>query len=759
VKWRRRAGGAWLGAILALQTAVIHAQHAPETPTEATVESFFGVTVDDRYRWIEDLRSTATQDWLTAQNDFTRATLDALPGREALLRRIGELNNARTEIRALQSAGDALFYLKRLPGEPRFRLYARDGAAGAERLIYDAATLTAAGPSTGIVYYRASPNGKRIALGIAEGDSENVSLHVIDADTGRALGPPVRRARFGLPNWRFDSDALFYTRQGDPGTTASPPEGQRDSRVFMRSVGDDRNPPDIAILGRGLAAGIELSPDDLPAVVTSPISPFAIGVVRHGVERALTLYVAPLAQVHDAGTPWRRLVGTEGGITSFALRGEWIYFVSNEGAPRGQVLRWSLRDTRPFALAQAEPVVAPGELVVERIVAAKDALYVHLSDAGYAMLLRLEYNVKLAKPAPPPRRGARAATPRGPAALPKLSGIARGSEVPLPFAGAVDELVADPLRSGAYFRLAGWTRAPVYFGIDGKSGQVGAIGWAGQANADIGRLTAQQVMVRSHDGVEVPLTIVHARDIVRNGTAPLLVEAYGAYGRSREPSYWPSLLAWLERGGVFAVAHVRGGGELGSEWHRGGFQATKANTWRDLIACTEYLVTQRWTAPARLAVMGVGAGAIAAGNAIVDRPDLFAAWVSVAGLHDTLRNETGLVEPANAPELGAPATADAFRTLLAMSTYARLRDGERYPAALLTTGLHDAQTAPWDPAKTAARLQAINTGFGGSGKPALLRVDATAGHVMLTLPQTIALDTDLFAFLLWQTGATGFAPN
>jgi prolyl oligopeptidase len=238
----------------------------------------------------------------------------------------------------------------------------------------------------------------------------------------------------------------------------------------------------------------------------------------------------------------------------------------------------------------------------------------------------------------------------------------------------------------------------------------------------------------------------------------VLLDAYGAYGISQEPFFFPSLLAWIEHGGVFAVAHVRGGGELGKQWHLGGFKATKANSWRDAIAAAQWLVREGWTTPARLAITGGSAGGIVAGNAIIDRPDLFAAMVSQVGFHDTLRGETGMVGPANVPEFGTVASEDGFRDLLAMSSYARLQPGVAYPAALLTTGFNDPRVDPWDPGKMAARLQAINAGPGGSGKAVLLRVDFASGHGAGTTSQLVDEYADIFGFLLWQTQAPGFAP-
>jgi len=262
-------------------------------------------------------------------------------------------------------------------------------------------------------------------------------------------------------------------------------------------------------------------------------------------------------------------------------------------------------------------------------------------------------------------------------------------------------------------------------------------------------------MVSSHDGPDVPLTIVYPKNVARDGSAPLLLEAYGAYGVSEAPEFWPSLAVWLERGGVYAVAHVRGGGELGDDWHRGGYRATKPNSWRDLIAAAQWLIAERWTTPARLALVGSSAGGLTVSNALVERPELFAAMISISGFHDALRSETGASGPANVPEFGSVATEDGLRDLLAMSSYARVEDGVAYPAALFTIGFRDARVDAWDPGKMAARLQAARASIGGSSKPILLRVDFEGGHGT-GAAQVVDETTDLFAFLLWQTGAPDF---
>ena len=736
----------------------------PETRRESTIETFFGTVIDDPYRWLEDSSAAGTREWFNAQNAYTRRVLDALPGRASLHAQLTSLTTADVRVRDLQRAGDRLFYLKRNSGEQSYKLYVRETLGAPERLLVDPEDAKVGDQPATIDYFRAAPNGKRLAYGVSLGGSENASLHVIDVATRIPAGVPIPRARWASPAWRFDSNVLFFTQQKDFPTGGPVADLLRDSRAWMRSYLAGGATTDAPLFGSGLDPSITIDPDHTPAIEVSPVSPFAIGIVHHGVQREVSLYVARLTELRGATTKWRKLAGPEHGIVGFDLRGEWIYLVTNEGAPRYRVVRWSLADARPYALAEAALLVPESDRVVRAVSVAKDALYVQQLDAGYGKLLRLEYNVK-------PRR-ASLRTPssrsaiRASAVLPKANGFARGSEVKLPevklpevklpFAGAIEETATDPLHAGAMLRLSGWTQAPGYYAVDGKSGGIARTALLPPARADFTAIDTQQVRVRSHDGVEVPVSIVFPKNTVRDGSARVMLDVYGAYGISQEPFFSPTLLAWLERGGVFVVAHVRGGGELGKDWHRAGFKATKANTWRDTIAAAQWLVDQRWTVPARLAISGGSAGGIAVGNAMLDRPELFAAVVSQVGFHDTLRGEIGMVGPANVPEFGSVTTEEGFRGLLAMSSYARVRDGTAYPAALFTTGFNDPRVDAWDPAKMAARLQAVSMAPGGSGKPVLLRVDFAGGHGGGTAAQIVAEYTDIFAFLLWQTGAPDF---
>ena len=259
----------------------------------------------------------------------------------------------------------------------------------------------------------------------------------------------------------------------------------------------------------------------------------------------------------------------------------------------------------------------------------------------------------------------------------------------------------------------------------------------------------------SHDGVMVPLSIIYPQNVVLDGSAPLLLNGYGAYGSIRHVGFSPLNLAWLERGGIIAVAHVRGGGEKGRNWHLDGQKLTKPNTWKDLIACSEYLITHKFTSTAKLSIQGGSAGGILIGRAITERPDLFAAAIINVGCTDLLRMETTENGPPNIQEFGTVTTPEGFHALRAMSPLHHVQDGTRYPSVLLTHGLNDRRVDAWMSGKMTARLQAATA----SANPVLLLLDPEAGHGIGSKRSQIHDQlASRWAFALWRTGAPDFQP-
>ena len=411
-------------------------------------------------------------------------------------------------------------------------------------------------------------------------------------------------------------------------------------------------------------------------------------------------------------------------MTDTAVRGTTVYVLSHQHAPRFAVLAFDLRSSDA---AHARVAIPQSERVIEGIGVARDALYLHDLDRGLSRVRRAAF------------RG-RAMTP--------------AADVPLPFPGAIGELDTDGRSPGAVFTLQGWTHSPQWY-VVAANAKVTDTGLRRPSPIDFSAITSEEVSATSSDGTHVPLSIVHRRDLRRDGTHPTLVDGYGAYGIVISPSFSPVRLAWLERGAVFAECHPRGGGELGNDWHFGAHIATKQRTIDDFIGCARYLVDHHYTVSAKLAGMGTSAGGVTIGNAIIQAPALFAAAIDNVGDTNGVRDEYAEGGPANIPEFGTNTDPVGFRALLATDAYVQMKPDRPYPAVLAFTGVNDPRVAPWIVAKFIAKLQRSTT----SGKPVLLRVDFDAGHGLLgsSREQAQAFYTDLYAFLFWQLGDPAFA--
>ena len=719
-----------LCAALAGAGALAHAATTapPVAAVKPVADTYHGVTVTDGYRYMEDVSAPEVRQWAKAQDDATRSALDALPGRATLLARIRELDSSDpTRIRAVKlAAGGKVFYEKRRASEDQQKLYVRDGFGGAEHLLVDPEALAkATGVPHAIEFYQPSNNGKLVAYGVPEGGSEEAVLHVMDVASGKELIEPITRAHYSYANWLPDDSGFVYLRQR-PLPAGAPETGKYKEQVAFvhRMAGKG---PDVAVLTAGSSDHLAIAAAEFPVVRPLVGTPWAVAIPANGVENEFDLYAAPIAKALDPKLKWRKLFGRDAGITGYAVHGDDLYVLTHQGASRFKVLQ--TRMSHPD-LALARVVVAPGREVVDNIVAAKDALYVLSHDGTAGKLYRVAYT-RDAQPVP----------------------------VQLPGGGAVTVVDADVRRPGVLVTIASWTHDESYWRVGATDDLIADTGLqpAGPFGAPP-NLEVQEVLVKSYDGLEVPLSIVHPKGMKLDGANPTELYGYGAYGMyagADDPAYYPRLLAWYELGGVSATCHVRGGGIYGEQWHLAGKQLTKPNTWKDLIACGEYLVKQGFTSPAKMAINGASAGGILVGRALTERPDLWAAAVPEVGVLNAVRAETSANGVPNIPEFGTVKDKQQFNGLLEMDAYHHVVDGVKYPAVLLMHGINDPRVPAWESMKMAARLQAATA----SGKPVLLRLEFAGGHgVGSTRTQRQEQAADKWAFMLWQFGDARFQP-
>ena len=697
----------------------------PVAAVKPVTDAYFGQKVIDPYRYMEDLSAPEVQQWAKAQSDETRAVLDAIAGRAKLLSRIAELEaSVQARVSKVQRLpGDVYFYEKRGASDNQFKVYVRHGLHGADRLLIDPdAMTTAGGPPHAVTFYSPSPSGRLLAYGMSEGGSEEASIHVLDVATRKELITPIDRAHYSGADWLPDDSGFFYLRQRllDKGTPET--EKYQHQTAFFHSMKGTR--PDRPIIEAGTTTSIEIGAAEFPIVAPVIGTRYAIAIPSNGVQRELTVYVTETSRLAASAPNWRKLFDRSANITSFAIHGDDLYLLSHDGAPRFKVLRTSV--SHPD-LDHAEVIIAPGHEVVVDLQVAKDGLYVLSRDGTVGKLYRLAFE--------------RGAKPR-PVALPREGSVA--------FA-AVDARVP-----GVVLTIGSWTRDFGYYAYDTASKRFGDTGLQ-----DVGpfgaadNMLAKEVLVKASDGVDVPLSIVYPKTAKLDGSNPTVLYGYGSYGTTDDPFYVPRLLAWYELGGIRATCHVRGGGAYGEEWHLAGKLATKPNTWNDFIACAEYLVKEGYTSTAKLAIHGGSAGGILVGRAMTARPDLFAVAVPEVGVLNTLRAETSANGVPNIPEFGTVTNEAQFPAVFEMDALSHVKDGVKYPATLLITGINDPRVPPWHTLKMAARLQAASA----SGKPVLLRIDYASGHGLgSTKSQRQEQYADMWAFMLWQFGDPRFQP-
>lgn len=701
----------------------------PVAPVRNVADTFFGTSVDDPYRYFENKTDPDVVNWMKAHNDHARGLLARIPGRDGLLDKITRYDASVSDrvARVNRVPGDLYFMERRSAADNQFKLVMRQGLKGSDKLLVDPEALEKkTGKPHAINWYTPSPDGSLVADGLSAQGSEAAVLHVLDTRTGKALGAPVDRADFGGVDWSADGKTMIFNRlqalrKGMPET-----QKYQHSQVLAMKVGQPvataRPVFGTAVKGLGIGAA------ELPFVQLTADGRWALGFAINGTQRELGLFMAPQRTLLAGKPQWKRLLGAADAVTGVAYFDDILYMVTHKGAPRSQVLAMDLKSSR---LTSARVVVPPSDRVVVNVVAAADALYIETRDGNIKRLYKRAH-------------GADAAT----------------VEVPLPVAGsfalAGDGVTsANPALPGVIIDLQGWNRARQVFAVaaDGSVTNTG-LQPAGpfDAPADI---VATEVKVSSHDGAMVPLSIIHHKDVKLDGNNPTILYGYAAYGITEEPFYSVSRLAWLDAGGVYAVANPRGSGVYGQDWYKAGFQTTKPNSWKDFIACAEYLIAQKYTQPSRLGILGGSAGGILVGRAMTERPDLFAAVIPAVGALDGIRFETTPNGVPNIPEFGTVKNEAGFRALLAMSTYANILPGTAYPAVLLTHGVNDPRVEVWESTKAAARLMAATS----SGKPVLVRLDFDAGHgVGSTKKQQLEERADMFAFLLWQMGVAGYQP-
>jgi prolyl oligopeptidase len=692
----------------------------PDTPKHPVVDEYEGVKVTDDYRWLENWDDPAVKQWSAAQNARTREYLDHLPARAAVKQRLQELVAASSATYYdLRFRGGTLFAMKYQPPQQQPMLVALHSAdePDSARVIFDPNAGIGKG-SMSVEFYTPSLDGKYVAVALSESGSEDCSAHIFETATGKELSDVVPRVNFatagGSLDWKADGSGFYYTRYPQ-GNERPPEDANFYQQVYFHKIGTDPR-QDEYIIGKDFPriAEIELH--------TSDDGRWLVATVANGDGGQFAHYVM------DSSGHWTQVTHFEDGIRQAKVGyDDALYLLSRKDAPRGKILRLPLAR---LDLAQAKVVVpqSPGSgpdeatrAAIDNFVPAPGRLYV-VDIMGGPSRVRVfdEQGRQLAAP-------------------------------PLPPISAIGQVVSVG-KGDVVFYTSTYLNPPAWYRFDAVTAKATRTALYETSPVKFDDAEVVRDFAVSIDGTRVPINVIRRKGMKVDGSNPTLLYGYGGYGINEKPYFVGSnTRIWLDQGGVYVTANIRGGGEYGEEWHRAGNLTRKQNVFDDFIACGEYLVSHKYTSPAHLAILGGSNGGLLMGAAFTQRPDLFRAVVSFVGIYDMLRVELDPNGAFNVTEFGTVKDPEQFKALYAYSPYHHVKDGTPYPAILFLTGENDHRVNPMQSRKMTARLQAANS----SDRPILLRTTASAGHGIGTaLDEEIEQQADADSFLFDQLGIT-----
>jgi prolyl oligopeptidase len=676
----------------------------PATERQDIVETHFGVSVADPYRWLEgDVRENPkVRQWVAEQNALTDSYLAALPARGHFRRRMTELF-AYERFTAPVKQGGRYFYTRNTGLQNQNLLYLRDGMAAAPRLLIDPNSWSEDG-TTAMAEWTPSKDGRHVLYAIQEGGSDWRVLKVLDVDSGRVLPDEIRWVKFSNLAWARNGSGFYYSRFPQPAGGAFQSVDERQA-VYFHRLGTAQSEDRLVFAEPQrprLNNVAEVSEDGRWLIVTG----------SEGTDQRYDISLIDLARPRMP--PRRFVTGLANDWRYVGNRGKRFFWVTDRGAPR---LRIVVADIdRP--VSEARELVAEDAATLDFASIVGDRLI-----AAYLVDARTEVRTF------------------------SLDGR-RAGKVDLPGIGSADGFKGDYRDSETFFSFTSFNHPTTIYRYDAATGRASV--WA-QPQVDFAPddFEVEQRFYPSRDGTRIPIFLVHRKDIELRGRHPTLLYGYGGFNVPVTPAFSSTYLAWVEQGGVLAVANLRGGGEYGRGWHEAGRLAMKQNAFDDFIAAAEYLIAEGISAAERLAIYGRSNGGLLVAAVVNQRPDLFAAALPAVGVMDMLRFDRWTAGRYWVDDYGFPGREADFRTLRAYSPYHNIRSGADYPAILVTTADTDDRVVPGHSFKYVAALQAAETG----GKPKLIRIETRAGHGSGKPTDKIIEEyADMWAFAAFHSG-------
>ncbi len=692
--------------LLVSTTALAQSLTYPASRKDSVVDDYHGVKVEDAYRWLEDDNSDETKAWVKAQNKITFDYLQAIPQRETLRARLEKIWNY--ERMGLPSEYGSRWFFTRNSGlQNQSVLYVSESLDAKPRVLLDPNTLSADG-TTSLTETAPSEDGKRLVYGISKGGSDWQEFRVKDIDTGTDLPDVLEWIKFSGASWAKDGSGFYYSRFPQPKEGAALTEMNKNQRVYFHRVGtpqsDDRliyerpDQPDW-----GLSAYVTDDGGYLIINVSKGTDP-----KKRVFYQDLTMPNAPVVELLNDFDAAYDFIDNVGSL---------FYFHTNLEASSYRVISIDIK--KPERQHWKE-LISQSVDKLDNVTSVGGQLFCEYLHDAHSVMKAYDLDGKLIR------------------------------EIQLPGLGTIGGFSGRRRDKETFYIYTSFTSPGAIYRYDVASGK-STLYREPKVDFNGSDYETKQVFVPSKDGTKIPVFLVHRKGVKLDGSNPCLLYGYGGFNISLTPGFSISRAVWLEMGGVFAMANLRGGGEYGEDWHQAGTKLNKQNVFYDFIACAEWLQKEGYTSPSKLAIQGGSNGGLLVGACMTQRPDLFAAALPAVGVMDMLRFHQFTIGWAWKSDYGSSENPEEFKALLAYSPLHRLTPGVRYPATLVTTGDHDDRVVPAHSFKFAARLQECQA---KDGPPVLIRIQTSAGHGAGTaLTKVIEETADQWAFLrriLWK---------
>lgn len=683
-------------------------------------DTYFGVTYKDNYRWLEDMKNPEVVSWFKQQAEYSNSTMSNISGRDELIAEWRKLDKLQPALyTSIVKEGGRTFFKKKMPGEKVAKVYYREKSSSADVLLFDPLTFIA-GKTLSVETMRPSYDGKKLLIGYAENGAEVSTLRIMDVDTKQLLSDVIPNTA-GVTSWSFDNNSIMYrwVRSADNNDV----NGRLNPKTKLHTLGTAYE-SDIDFFSAEKYPELNIAAKSYPYVYLSKQAPEYVFAGEGTVQKELAVFYAPINQFNSGKIQWKTLCKTSDKLIGSAILNGKIYAITHKNSKNYKLIATDLENPN---WDNATTIVEEKDMSLKSAIVCKDYLLLIYNDGINSHVYR--YN-------------------------PKTKSI---DKVELPFGGTANLQNIDKETNEFLVRITSWNKPATEFFYNAKTGSFtnSPFNQESEYPAEYKDLVVEEVEVKGHDGVMVPLSIIYKKGIKKDGTNVCFMNSYGAYGSSMVPGFSSNFAALAIKGVIIAIPHVRGGSEKGEEWYKAGFKTTKPNTWKDFISCAEYLIKNGYTTASKLGGTGTSAGGILITRAITERPDLFAAAICNVGCANAMRLEFSSNGPVNIPEFGTIKDEAECKALYEMDGMQHVKDGVKYPAVMGVGGWTDPRVTVWQPGKFVAAVQNASA----SNKPVLMKVNYDNGHFTEDREVTWANFADQFAFVMWQCGHPDFQPR